>query len=174
MGNQGAADNTVSFDELSVLKHSLDPAYRTGARFMFNDNTLGVLERLKDGDGRPIWLPSVNVEGPSPGTIWGHPYTINQDMPAITVDGIKGLNNDGAAATLVGYSVAFGQFMNYLILDAMGSMELHRLDDSSYTKRRVIGFLMYMRTAAKVIDVSGGQAATALTSAIQVLNNKAA
>lgn len=87
---------TVSYDNLVDLQHSVDPAYRTGSVFMFNDLTLGALRKLKDGQGRPLWNPSVAVGQPD--TFAGSPYVINQSMSDI------GAGNS---------PILFGNFSNY-------------------------------------------------------------
>ncbi|MEU3255972.1 phage major capsid protein [Streptomyces sp. NPDC006997] len=81
-GTTGAAGQTTSviYDDLVDLEHSIDPAYRgQSCRWLMHDQTLKVLRKLKDGDGRPLWVPV-----PAPGfaaTLNGYPYTIDNKMP---------------------------------------------------------------------------------------------
>ena len=124
-------------DSLNLLIHSIDPAYRDNFRFMWNDKTLGILERKKTGisnDQTPLWLPSIR-EG-APGLIYGRPYMINQSVP------------DMAASKA---SIYAGNFSHFNIFDAM-DMELFRLDGDAYTLKRTVGFVMYMRTASQMVD----------------------
>jgi HK97 family phage major capsid protein len=81
LGKTAAAAAAVTYDEIIDLVHSVDPAYRTSpkARFMFNDLTLAVLRKLKDGDGRYIWTMG-DVQSGVPGNILGYRYSINQAM----------------------------------------------------------------------------------------------
>jgi len=81
LGKTAVAAAAVTYDEIIDLVHSVDPAYRTSpkARFMFNDLTLSVLRKLKDGDGRYIWTMGDVTEG-VPGNILGYRYSINQAM----------------------------------------------------------------------------------------------
>lgn len=81
LGKTTAAAAAVTYDEIVDLVHSVDPAYRQSpkVRFMFNDLTLGVLRKLKDGEGRYIWTQG-DVVGGVPGTILGYRYSINQAM----------------------------------------------------------------------------------------------
>lgn len=132
---------TVIFDDLVDLAHSVDPAYRAGnCRFMLNDATLKVIRKLKDTQGRPIFLPGYDGLGGAMGdTILGYPVTINQDM---------------AAPAANAKTILFGDFSRYLIRDVMG-MTLFRFEDSAYAKLGQVGFLAWMRTGGVLAD--GGQ-----------------
>lgn len=76
----GTVDAAASFGwkDINALKHSIDPAYRNGAKFClaFNDSTLKVITELEDAQGRPLWLPE--IIGVAPSTILGMQYTIDQ------------------------------------------------------------------------------------------------
>lgn len=84
LGVTAAATAAITFDELIDLEHSVDPAYRkaAGVGYMFNDATLKVLRKLKDGDGNYLWQAG-NVQQGVPGTLNGRPYHINQDMDTL-------------------------------------------------------------------------------------------
>jgi HK97 family phage major capsid protein len=71
----------VSYDDLVELEHSVDPAYRQGAKFMLHDRTLKAIKKLKDSQGHPLWVAGVGSSAPD--TILGYSYVINQDMPVI-------------------------------------------------------------------------------------------
>ncbi|MEW9808592.1 phage major capsid protein [Mesorhizobium marinum] len=81
LGKTAAAAAAVTYDEVIDLVHSVNPAYRQSpkVRFMFNDLTLAVLRKLKDGEGRYIWTAGDVVNG-VPGSILGYRYSINQAM----------------------------------------------------------------------------------------------
>jgi HK97 family phage major capsid protein len=77
--------NGITYDDLINFIHSVDPAYReTGnCRWAFNDNTLAVIEKIKDSHGDPIWRPSdanmgTGAQGGSSGTLLNYPVTIDQ------------------------------------------------------------------------------------------------
>lgn len=80
-GLTAAATGAVTSDEIIRLYHSVDPAYRQSpkARFMFNDNTLSAIRRLKDGNGAYMWQMG-DIRVGVPGTLLGAPYSINQAM----------------------------------------------------------------------------------------------
>ena len=71
---------TIAYDDLVQLEHSVDPAYRKNARYMMGDTALKTIKLLKDGIGRPLWLPGLAVKEPD--TINSFPYVVNQDMAA--------------------------------------------------------------------------------------------
>jgi len=84
LGKTSASATAITADEIIDLLHSVDPAYRTSpkAGFMFNDATLAVIRKLKDGDGNYLWQMG-NVQQGVPGTLLGYRYFINQAMASI-------------------------------------------------------------------------------------------
>jgi HK97 family phage major capsid protein len=79
-GKVGTTGQTTSVivDDLIDLEHSIDPAYRAGAKFMFHDSTLKTLKKLKDSTGRFLWSAGLTVGAPD--QILNYSYEINQDM----------------------------------------------------------------------------------------------
>ena len=130
---------SITWEDLIDLIHSIDPAYRRSSQtaLMFHDNTLRDLKKLKDNEGRPIWLPGIDVGEPS--TLCGARYVINQDMPVMAASAKP---------------VLFGDFSRYLIRDVM-QVALFRMTDSAYTKKGQVGFLAFMRSGGRLIDVGG-------------------
>lgn len=134
---------TVIFDDLVDLVHSVDPAYRAlgNCKFMMNDASLKVIRKLKDSQGRPIFLPGYDgLAGPMPDTLLGYPVVINQDIATMAANA---------------KSILFGDFTFYKIRDAM-DMQMFRFDDSAYIKLGQIGFLAWMRSGGNFVDVGGG------------------
>lgn len=137
-GVTAAAASAITYDDLVDLEHSVDPAHRAlGASYMFNDNTLLAIRKLKDADGRPLWQPSLTAGEPD--RIGRYAYTINQNMADI-----------GASAV----STLFGNFRNYMIRDVMNVM-LFRMTDSKYTEKGQVGFLAFSRHDGKLLDAAG-------------------
>lgn len=128
---------SVLWEDLLHLKHSVDPAYRNGARFMFHDQTLKQLKMLKDDQNRPLWVPGVAMGEPD--TIDSSGYVINQHMPELAA---------GSKAIL------YGDFSKYIIRDVMQFM-LFRMTDSKYTEKGQVGFLAFMRSGGGLMDVGG-------------------
>jgi len=141
--NSSSQVTAVTYDSLVNLQHSVDPAYREqgNIRWMFNDTTLRELRKMKDSDGRPIFVPGYETGNPegAPDRLLGAPITINQHMV-----------NMAASAR----SIAFGDFSFYHIRDVM-AVEMFRFTDSAYTKKGQVGFLAWMRTGGNLVDVGG-------------------
>lgn len=131
VGKTGAAGQltSVTYDDLIDIEHSVDPAYRASGRvqWMWNDQTLRVLRKLKDADGRPLWEPSLQAGVAS--LFNGHRYTINQDMP-----------NLGASAK----SVAFGDFEAGFVVRTVKESTLVRLGER-FAEALQVGFFAYDR-----------------------------
>ena len=84
LGKITAGTTAITADEMIDLVHSVDPAYRMSpkAAFMFNDMTLAVLRKLKDGDGNYLWQMGDVTKG-VPGSLLGYRYYVNQAMASI-------------------------------------------------------------------------------------------
>ena len=139
VGKTGASASKVTFQELSHLVHSVDPAYRESGRcsFMFNDMTLRDLKDEKDSQNRPIWLPG--YEAGDPDRILNYNYTINQQV---------------ASAAANAKPVAFGDFSRYTIRD-VAQLMMFRMTDSAFTLKGQVGFVGFQRSDGKLLDVGG-------------------
>lgn len=73
-----ASATAITWDEITDLIHSIDPALRPGSAFMFSDPVYQHIRKLKDGVGRPLWADGPNSTPPA--LLQGYPYYINQDM----------------------------------------------------------------------------------------------
>lgn len=141
-GKVGTTGQTTSiiFDDLIDLVHSVDPAYRAGnVGFMMNDASLKVLRKLKDSQGRPIFLPGYDgLSGPMSDSLLGHSVSINQDVAVMAANA---------------RSVLFGDFSKYIVRDVMQA-SLFRFTDSAYAKLGQVGFLMWMRSGGNLTDTA--------------------
>lgn len=139
VGKTGAAGQTSSiiYNDLVDLEHSVDPAYRSGAKWMFNDAILKLIKKLLDSQNRPLWLP--DVAGNAPATILGYGYQINQDV---------------ATPAASAKTIAFGDLSKYVIRDCM-SLTYYRFDDSAFAKKGQVGFLAFLRSGGNYMDVGG-------------------
>ena len=132
-GVTAAATTAVVWDELINLEHTVDPAYRERGRYMFHDNTLRDLRKLKDGNGAYLWQPGTRVGEPD--SINRFPYTVNMDMPQMTT-GLR--------------AIVFGDLSKYLIRDVRGITLLtlrERFADSLQ-----VAFLAFSRHDGKLLD----------------------
>lgn len=80
---QNAANTGIAYDDIVSAIHSVDPAYRGNARWVFNDLTMGDIEKIKDSSGNPIYRGrDANMAlGLNESTLMGYPITIDQAMP---------------------------------------------------------------------------------------------
>ena len=133
-----AAAAAISFDNLIDLQHSVNRAYRKGAgvAFMFNDNVLKVLRKIKDNDGRYIWQPADARTG-APASILGEKYIINDDMADV-----------GASAK----SVVYGDLSKYIIRSVNG-FRIKRLVER-FAEFDQVGFVGFDRFDGKLINTS--------------------
>lgn len=101
VGKAAAAAAAIAPDELHDLQHSVNAAYRRSpkCRWMFADTTLLAIRKLKDGDGNYLWQMG-DVRIGAPAMLLDHPYSINDDVPAMAT-GNK--------------SVIFGDFSRYWV-----------------------------------------------------------
>jgi HK97 family phage major capsid protein len=135
LGKTAAGVATVTFDELIDLEHSVDPAYRAaGCTWMFNDGTLKIIRKLKDGNGNFIWSPADARTG-APSMILDHSYAINQAMPAMTT-GLK--------------SVLFGDFSKYVVR-RVREFAVRRLVER-YAEYDQVGFIGFSRFDGELLD----------------------
>ncbi len=145
LGKAGATGQTttLTYDDLIDLVHSVDNAYRDlgKCRFMMNDATLKIVRKLKDNQGRPIFMPGYDgLADPMPDTILGYPVSINNHMPVMA-----------ASAK----SILFGDFSYYIVRDVLNSTVIQRYDDSAYAKKGQRGFHMWLRSGGNFVDVGG-------------------
>ncbi|MFI2911120.1 phage major capsid protein [Streptomyces sp. PDY-4] len=144
IGKTGATGQTtsVTYDDLIDLIHSVDAAYRNSgrSRFMLNDATLSAARKLKDGQNRPLWEPSIQVGVPD--GLLGYSYTVNQDMPVMAANA---------------KSILFGDFAaGYLIRDVQ-DVQVLRLSER-YADYLQVGFLAFARTDGTPQDAAAYRA----------------
>lgn len=134
---------TVSYDDLVDLEHSVDPVYRAGLAvgYMMHDSTVKALRKLKDTQGRPIFVPGYEQGNPggAPDRLLGRPIYINQDVASMAANAV---------------SIAFGDFSKYLIREVM-DLTLFRMADSGFLLNGQIGFVAFNRQGGNLIDVGG-------------------
>ncbi|MEG2049705.1 MAG: phage major capsid protein [Comamonas sp.] len=140
IGATGQA-TSVAYDDLVDLEHSVDPIYRQSAGWMFHDSTLQTLRKMKDTNGRPIFVPGYEQGNPggAPDRLLGRTITINQNMAAMAANA---------------KSILYGDFSKYLIRDVM-DVTLFRMTDSKYTEVGQVGFLAFCRSGGNLLDVGG-------------------
>lgn len=133
---------TVIYDDLVDLEHSVDPAYREGGNcsFMMADGSVKIIKKLKDSQGRPIFIPGYDpANNGKLDTLLGYPIKINQSVAVMAANA---------------KSIAFGDMSKYVIRDVMDII-LQRYTDSAYAKKGQVGFLAWLRSGGNLMDVGG-------------------
>lgn len=77
----------ITYDDLVNFIHSVDPAYRGNARWVWNDLSMAAVEKIKDSHGDPVAIANQGnlATALNETTVMGYPVTIDQAMPALTV-----------------------------------------------------------------------------------------
>jgi HK97 family phage major capsid protein len=139
--NDGASGaNSIGTDDIINLKHSVDPLYRRGAKFMMHDSTLAAFKRLKDKYGRPLWLPGVAVSAPD--TIDNDPYLINNDMDQI--------QSQVSSPTVSKKTLLYGQMPKYVIRKVK-ELSVLRLEER-FAEYGQVAFLGFARYDGNLVD----------------------
>lgn len=113
-------------DAMLAAKYKIKKTYRKKATWAMNSTTEGAVRILKDGEGRYLWQPSLQV---------GTPPTFDGNM-IVNPEGLP----DIAAGT---FPILFGDFKAYKIRDRKG-MTVQRLVEK-YAEYGQIGFLIRKR-----------------------------
>lgn len=147
LGKTGTTGQTASviYEDLVDLEHSVDPAYRrnAGVGYMMHDSSLKVIRKIKDSQGRPIFVPGYEanavIQGGAPDTLMGRPIYICQEMATMAANA---------------KSILFGDFSKYIIRDVM-DLTLFRMTDSAFTLLGQVGFVAFMRSGGNLVDAGG-------------------
>lgn len=103
-GVSGDFAATNPADRIVDLVYALKAGYRQNARFVMNRRTQAAVRKLKDSDGRYLWLPPAEAGGDA--SLLGFPVTEAEDMPNIAANS---------------FPLAFGDFRRgYLVVDRLG------------------------------------------------------
>lgn len=138
----GHATTIPNADACVNLTESLKQGFRQNASWVANRKTWTVLRTLKDGEGRYLWQPSLQLGKPS--SFLGYADYADDNLPDV-----------GAGA----FPVAFGDFKRgYLILDRRGVRVLRNPFKTSgfvtfYTTKRTGGGVQHFQ-AMKLLKIS--------------------
>lgn len=132
IGVTAASATEITYEELVDLVYSLKRPYRKSASFLCNDQTLAVLRKLTDKNGRPIWQDSIQ-EG-EPGRILGFKVHTSPYFPVI-----------GAGVS----AIAFGDFSYYNIGDR-GTRSFAELKEL-FAGNGMVGFVAKERVDGKLV-----------------------
>lgn len=134
---------TVIYDDLVDLEHSINRAYRSspGFGFMMADSSLKVVRKIKDSNGRPIFVPGYEQGNPggAPDRLLNRPIAINDDMAAMAANA---------------KSILCGDFRKYVIRRVM-DLTVFRMTDSAFTLNGQVGFVAFQREGGNLVDAGG-------------------
>ncbi|MEM6971923.1 MAG: phage major capsid protein [Pseudomonadota bacterium] len=133
-GVSGGFDLNDPGDVLVDLVYALGAEYRDGAAFVMNSGTAGEVRKMKDNQGRFLWVEGISDEAPA--RLLGYPVAIVEDMPDIAADSA---------------SIAFGNFQQgYTIAERP---DIRLLRDPFSAKPNVM-FYATKRVGGDVTDYS--------------------
>ena len=132
VGFTTSSATVITIDDVISLIYSLKAPYRKNAVFLMNDATVGLIRKLKDGNGAYLWQPS--VQAGQRDKILGFDVYTTPFAPAIA----------GGALP-----IAFGDFQNYWIGDR-GGKTVQRLNEL-YATNGQVGYVATERVDGKVI-----------------------
>lgn len=141
VGKTGLTGQTVKiiYDDLVDLEHSVDSEYREGGncRFAMNDSSVAIVKKIKDTQGRPIFIPGYDASTKGKlDRVLGYEVKEIAQMADMAADA---------------KSVAFGDFDHYQIRDAL-DVQMHRFTDSVYASKGQVGFLAFLRSGGNLLD----------------------
>ena len=117
-------------DVLVDVQSALRVQYRQGAVWLMNSATAGVVRKLKDAEGRHVWVDS--LQQGQPPLLLGHPVEIDEAMPDIGADA---------------FAIAFGNLQRaYTIVEMPG---LRFLSDP-FTAKPSVRLFNYRRVGGAV------------------------
>ena len=144
VGFTTSSATVITIDDVISLIYSLKAPYRKNAVFLMNDATVGLIRKLKDGNGAYLWQPS--VQAGQPDRLLGYPLYTSPKVPTMAADA---------------RAIAFGDFSCYWIADRAGRT-IKRLNEL-YATNGQVGFTCTERVDGKLI----------LSEGIKILDMKA-
>lgn len=137
-GRVAASTTAITWDEIMDLEHSVDPAYRASpkARYMFHDNILRDVRKMKDGQGNYLWQMG-DVRGGVPATFNGRPYSLNQAMVGTQATGAR--------------IMVFGDFSKYYVRK-VGAPIIGAIQDKDFWPG--FGIAGYIRLDGRLADTA--------------------
>lgn len=122
----------VTADEIMKLIYTMRKVYRSGAKFMMNNNTLFQVRTLKDAQGNYLWQPGLQLGQPS--SLLGYGIAENEQFSDVVAESTP---------------IAFGNFKRcYTILDRMGVRMLR----DPYTNKPFVHFYTTKRVGSMMVD----------------------
>lgn len=136
--NSGAAA-ALTGDGIVDVPFALPGQYRqTGAVWVAAKDTYREIRKLKDGEGRYIWLENQlqQITAAIPKELLGYPIRESEAMPALAANK---------------YPIIFGNFAGYTIADRIG-MSVERYLDSSTARTNTVVYVARRRLGGQVTE----------------------
>jgi len=133
-----ASTGGVSYDNIVDLVESLDPAYGggNGLKFMGHQSVRKALRKLKDGQNRPLWEPSLQVGMAD--SLLGYPFVLNNDMATVAQSS---------------KSLLFGNIRQAYVIRVVKGLTVLRLTER-YADYLQVGFLGFERADGTMQDAN--------------------
>jgi len=131
-GTEGDFDPNDPADALIDLVYRLGAEYRARASFVMNSKTAGELRKMKDSQGRFLWIESLT--GEQPARLLGYPVRIVEDMPDIALDS---------------FAIAFGDFGHGYTIAERPDLRILR---DPFSSRPNVTFFATKRVGGDVTD----------------------
>lgn len=119
----GNSATAIAFDNLIGHKYNIKEQYGANARWLFSREAMGNIAKLKDGEGRYIWMVSP-IAG-QPDTLLGKPVHMSEWVPHVFTSGL--------------YVGMYGDFSHYWIADG-ANFSVQRLNELN-ARNNKIGFI---------------------------------
>lgn len=119
----GNAATAIAFDNLIGQKYNIKEQYGANARWLFSREAMGYIAKLKDGEGRYIWMVSP-IAG-QPDLLLGKPVHMSEWVPHVFTSGL--------------YVGLYGDFSHYWIADG-ANFSVQRLNELN-ARNNKIGFI---------------------------------
>jgi HK97 family phage major capsid protein len=126
------ASTAIKYDDVVNTFYQLPLSYRDRARWLVSDDASKALRKLKDGAGRPVWEPSMQIGQPD--MLLGRPVVISAYLPKVASGNVP---------------MVFGDFSFFWIAEFSG-MAVQRLDEL-FAATGQIGFRWYRRMDSRVM-----------------------
>lgn len=140
LGVTAALGSGFSDEEMISLEHSVDRPYRKGAGWMMHDLTLAAVRKIKDEQGRMIYV--AGLQDGVADRLLGYSMAINNDMAAI--------DNEGDGTDAGEKVLLFGKLSDYKVR-RIGAPRLVRLDEL-YMGNNQVGFISFVRADGDLLE----------------------
>lgn len=131
-GTAGDFDPNDPADAIVDLVYTLGAEYRANGAFVMNSKTAGEMRKMKDTQGRFLWIEGLNAEQPA--RLLGYPVQIVEDMPDIAADA---------------HAIAFGDFGHGYTIAERPDLRILR---DPYSNRPNVTFFATKRVGGDVTD----------------------